>query len=83
MLQLTPCRYDLLCLEGIARALRIFLQKESPPNYTLSVPAQMQEVFVESSVSSTARESHLELIKARRAHFDPTLRLVFSDSLDQ
>lgn len=28
-------RYDLLCVEGIARALRIFLQKESPPKYEL------------------------------------------------
>lgn len=28
-------RYDLLCVEGIARALRVFLQKERPPVYTL------------------------------------------------
>ena len=52
----TPCgrplmsRYDLLCIEGLARALRVFLQKEQPPTYTLSNPAQMQEVFVEASV---------------------------------
>lgn len=44
-------RYDLLCIEGLARALRIFLQKDQPPTYTLSNPAQLQEVFVESSVS--------------------------------
>ncbi|ORX35401.1 hypothetical protein BD324DRAFT_95526 [Kockovaella imperatae] len=44
-------RYDLLCLEGIARALRVFLQKQEPPTYTLSVPAEMQEVYVESSTS--------------------------------
>jgi hypothetical protein len=43
-------RYDLLCIEGLARALRVFLQKEQPPTYTLSNPAQMQEVFVEASV---------------------------------
>jgi phenylalanyl-tRNA synthetase beta chain len=29
-------RYDLLCVEGIARALRIFLEKERPPVYTLA-----------------------------------------------
>ncbi|KAF1775606.1 Phenylalanyl-tRNA synthetase, B3/B4 [Phytophthora cactorum] len=29
-------RYDLLCVEGIARALRIFLEKERPPVYTLT-----------------------------------------------
>ncbi|KAK8865682.1 phenylalanine-tRNA ligase, beta subunit [Kwoniella newhampshirensis] len=44
-------RYDILCLEGLARALRIFLQLETPPTFTLSAPAQIQEVFVESSTS--------------------------------
>ncbi|XP_042382943.1 phenylalanine--tRNA ligase beta subunit, cytoplasmic-like isoform X1 [Zingiber officinale] len=29
-------RYDLLCLEGIARALRIFIEKEASPLYTVS-----------------------------------------------
>ncbi|TDH65792.1 uncharacterized protein CCR75_009280 [Bremia lactucae] len=29
-------RYDLLCIEGIARALRIFQEKERPPVYTLT-----------------------------------------------
>ncbi|KAI9914263.1 hypothetical protein PsorP6_008335 [Peronosclerospora sorghi] len=29
-------RYDLLCVEGIARALRVFLEKERPPVYTLA-----------------------------------------------
>ncbi|WWD05510.1 phenylalanine-tRNA ligase, beta subunit [Kwoniella europaea PYCC6329] len=44
-------RYDLLCLEGLARSLRIFLQKEQPPTYTLSVPDKLQEVYVEASTS--------------------------------
>ncbi|WVR05649.1 phenylalanine-tRNA ligase, beta subunit [Kwoniella sp. DSM 27419] len=44
-------RYDLLCLEGLARALRIFLQKEQPPAYQLSTPDKMQEVYVEASTS--------------------------------
>ncbi|KAK4686942.1 phenylalanyl-tRNA synthetase beta chain, partial [Tremellales sp. Uapishka_1] len=44
-------RYDLLCLEGLARALRIFLQMEQPPTFTISQPAVLQEVFVESSTS--------------------------------
>ncbi|CAN0916625.1 Phenylalanine--tRNA ligase beta subunit, cytoplasmic [Linum grandiflorum] len=29
-------RYDLLCLEGIAQALRVFIKKEETPTYTLS-----------------------------------------------
>lgn len=43
-------RYDLLCLEGVARALRVFLKKEQAPQYTLYAPEKMQEVFVEASV---------------------------------
>ncbi|KAG6854848.1 hypothetical protein C0991_012038 [Blastosporella zonata] len=31
-------RYDLLCIEGIARALRIFLQKAEAPHYKLVYP---------------------------------------------
>ncbi|KJE94828.1 phenylalanyl-tRNA synthetase [Capsaspora owczarzaki ATCC 30864] len=29
-------RYDLLCLEGLGRALRVFVQQTAPPKYTLS-----------------------------------------------
>jgi phenylalanyl-tRNA synthetase beta chain len=46
-------RYDLLCLEGLARALRVFLELEPAPKYTLSVPEKMQEVYVEASVRIT------------------------------
>lgn len=31
-------RYDLLCIEGIARALRVFLQKDEAPRYKLVYP---------------------------------------------
>ena len=31
-------RYDLLCIEGIARALRIFLGLDKPPQYKLKYP---------------------------------------------
>lgn len=43
--------YDILCIEGLARSLRVFLDKEAPPTYTLATPAVMQEVFVEPSTS--------------------------------
>lgn len=39
-------RYDLLCMEGIARALRIFLEKENAPTYNLVVPPQDQRVQI-------------------------------------
>jgi len=31
-------RYDLLCIEGVARALRVFLRKDEPPRYKLVYP---------------------------------------------
>jgi len=31
-------RYDLLCFEGLSRALRVFLGKEAPPKFTLKDP---------------------------------------------
>jgi hypothetical protein len=49
-------RYDLLCIEGLARALRVFLEKDKAPKYALSAPAVMQEVFVETSVSRSSQE---------------------------
>ncbi|ETV95539.1 phenylalanine-tRNA ligase, beta subunit [Aphanomyces invadans] len=36
-------RYDLLCVEGIARALRVFMKKELPPVFQV-VPAKNHEV---------------------------------------
>lgn len=37
-------RYDLLCIEGIARSLRIYLGLEEPPRYKLS-PAKEPEKY--------------------------------------
>jgi phenylalanyl-tRNA synthetase beta chain len=40
-------RYDLLCVEGIARALRIFLGKERPPMYKIVPPSvETQKIIV-------------------------------------
>ncbi|KAI0750829.1 phenylalanyl-tRNA synthetase [Daedaleopsis nitida] len=33
-------RYDLLCIEGIARALRVFLGLDQPPQYKLAYPRE-------------------------------------------
>src|SRR4051794_25549995 len=32
-------RYDLLCFEGLSRALRVFLGKEAPPKFILNEPS--------------------------------------------
>jgi len=43
-------RYDLLCFEGLARALRVFLGKEAPPKFILNDPAN--KVVVHPSTRS-------------------------------
>jgi len=43
-------RYDLLCLEGLVRALLVFQGKMSAPRYTLTKPKQVQQLILDSSV---------------------------------
>ncbi len=44
-------RYDLLCLEGFARALRIFIGVDKSPNYTKVEPASRAICYVEHETS--------------------------------
>ena len=39
-------RYDLLCLEGIASAIRMYLNKDKIPNFKLSKPEKMERITV-------------------------------------
>lgn len=55
-LKFTPIlkyRYDLLCQEGLARALRVFEDKAKPPVYKAVKPAdgKLQQIIVKESVS--------------------------------
>ena len=62
-------RYDLLCIEGIARALRIFLGKDKAPNYRLVDPPGGQnliEVTVAPEVSVHHPLSRILLRERRR-----------------
>jgi len=43
-------RYDLLCLEGIVRALLVFQGKLVAPQYSLTQPATMQQLVLDPSV---------------------------------
>jgi phenylalanyl-tRNA synthetase beta chain len=43
-------RYDLLCLEGIVRALLVFQGKLSAPRYSLSRPKALQQLVLEPEV---------------------------------
>lgn len=44
-------RYDLLCVEGIARALRIFLEQEKPPVYQKINAPERQQMFVKPATA--------------------------------
>ena len=50
-------RYDLLCIEGIARALRVFLGKDKPPVYKLYVPPGGEKDLIEVSIAPEVRAS--------------------------
>mmetsp|Transcript_1844 Transcript_1844/g.2374 ORF Transcript_1844/g.2374 Transcript_1844/m.2374 type:complete len:602 (-) Transcript_1844:48-1853(-) len=43
-------RYDLLCIEGIARALKIFLGKDSVPQYKVNTPQKLEQMIVKPEV---------------------------------
>ena len=48
-------RYDLLCMEGMARALRIFLGLEKTPSFTLVEPTKRLKMTVESDSTDAIR----------------------------
>jgi len=43
-------RYDLLCEEGLARALRVFLGKEASPIFKTVMPAKCERIVVKPEV---------------------------------
>lgn len=45
-------RYDLLCLEGLAQSLRVFLGLDTPPNYKVITPKEPVKFYVEKSVEN-------------------------------
>jgi phenylalanyl-tRNA synthetase beta chain len=47
-------RYDLLCMEGLVRGLRVFLGREPNPVYTLVEPAVRQVMTVKASTEVRA-----------------------------
>ena len=52
-------RYDLLCIEGIARALRVFLGKGKTPEYRLVYPPGGEKDLIEVTVApAVSRVSH-------------------------
>ena len=54
MIKLTY-RYDLLCIEGIARALRVFLGKDKPLVYKLHIPPGGERELIETTIAPEVR----------------------------
>lgn len=44
-------RYDLLCIEGIARGLRVFLGLDKPPAYKLVYPKGGESALLTTTVA--------------------------------
>lgn len=51
-IEVSANRYDLLCLEGLAHSLRIYLGLEKPPTYVLSKPDTLRKFYVHDSVKN-------------------------------
>ena len=48
-------RYDMLCMEGCARALRVFLELEVAPKYTLKEPAGGRQKLIITEATQAVR----------------------------
>ena len=76
-------RYDLLCIEGIARALRAFLEKEEAPRYKLVYPpggeSNLLNVTVHPEVSPSRHSTSYIVHKClpRQVGFGPFLLALF------
>jgi phenylalanyl-tRNA synthetase beta chain len=57
-------RYDLLCIEGIARALRVFLNKGKAPEYRLVYPPGGEKDLVEITVAPEVSQLQQHLVCA-------------------
>eukprot|EP01090_Pellita_catalonica_P018220 TRINITY_DN579_c0_g1_i1.p1 TRINITY_DN579_c0_g1~~TRINITY_DN579_c0_g1_i1.p1 ORF type:complete len:642 (-),score=122.35 TRINITY_DN579_c0_g1_i1:35-1729(-) len=70
-------RYDLLCLEGICRALRIFLDQEKPPVYK-ELPTESRQVMIAKPETKQIRPIVVGAI-LRDLSFDPVRYDSFMD----
>ncbi|QRV72477.1 phenylalanyl-tRNA synthetase beta chain [Ceratobasidium sp. AG-Ba] len=78
-------RYDMLCIEGIARALRIFLGKEKAPEYKLVPPPGGPETYLTIKVLPEVSQVRPYFAGAilRNVHFTPRSYASFIDLQDK
>lgn len=74
-------RYDILCVEGLARALRVFQNMQQPPVYRLTAPPAMLEVRV--GASAAAVRPFLVSAVLRNIAFTPASYNSFLDLQDK
>uniref|UniRef100_A0A7S4KGU1 phenylalanine--tRNA ligase n=1 Tax=Paramoeba aestuarina TaxID=180227 RepID=A0A7S4KGU1_9EUKA len=48
-------RYDLLCIEGITRSLRVYLGLEAPPKFTAVAPKKQRQVLEQTPATEKVR----------------------------
>ena len=75
-------RYDLLCIEGLSRALRIFLGETDAPQYVVTSPEKMETMTVQQSSTATVRPFVVCAI-LRDVTFTPERYASFIDLQDQ
>ena len=73
-------RYDLLCLEGLVRALNIFLGNEKIPKYELSTPS-IHTMTVKADTASI--RPYVVCAVLRNVHFNHTTYNSFLDLQDK
>ncbi|BFZ23595.1 hypothetical protein BsWGS_26634 [Bradybaena similaris] len=76
-------RYDLLCIEGLVRGLRIFLEKEKAPRYKAVRPpqGQIQRLVIQSSTAQV--RPYCVAAVLRNIKFDPKRYASFIDLQDK
>jgi len=75
-------RYDLLCIEGLSRSLKIFLGDMEAPVYTIAQPDKMETMTVRQDATATVRPFVVCAI-LRDVKFTPQRYASFIDLQDQ
>ena len=75
-------RYDLLCIEGLSRSLKIFLGDMDAPVYTKTAPGRMVTMTVQADATSTVRP-YVVCAILRDVTFTPERYASFIDLQDQ
>ncbi|PVU91920.1 hypothetical protein BB561_004122 [Smittium simulii] len=74
-------RYDLLCFEGISRALAIYLQQQESPVYKLTTPDRMEQLTVKPSTTQIRPVAVAAIL--RNITFDSKIYKSFIDLQDK